>query len=83
METGGVLIAKVGAEGVHCVAVPSRGWGLALKVEDGSLRAQHVAVIAALQQLDLLPAELPPALQAFAVRGVKNTRGEIVGEISL
>jgi len=83
METGGALIAKVGAEGVHCVAVPSRGWGLALKVEDGSLRAQHVAVIAALQQVDLLPAELPPALQAFAVRGVKNTRGEIVGEISL
>jgi L-asparaginase II len=83
METGGTLIAKVGAEGVHCVAIPERGWGVAIKVEDGALRAQHVAVVAALQQLGLLSTELPPGLQSFAVRPVKNTRGEIVGEVSL
>ncbi|MFM8780901.1 MAG: asparaginase, partial [Gemmatimonadota bacterium] len=80
-ETKGAVIAKVGAEGVHSVAVPSRGLGLALKVEDGALRAQQAAVLAALQQLDILPAELPARLAEFAHRPIRNTRGEVVGEI--
>lgn len=80
-ETKGEVIAKVGAEGVHSVAVPSRGLGLALKVEDGALRAQQAAVLAALQQLDILPAELPERLAEFAHRPIRNTRGEVVGEI--
>jgi len=80
-ETNGAVIAKVGAEGVHSVAVPALGIGLALKVEDGALRAQHVAVIGALQQLGVLPAELPLRLDEFAYRPVKNTRSERVGEI--
>ena len=80
-ETKGEVIAKVGAEGVHSVAVPARGLGLALKVEDGALRAQQAAVLAALQQLDILPAELPARLAEFAHRPIRNTRGEVVGEI--
>jgi L-asparaginase II len=80
-ETSGAVIAKVGAEGVHSVAVPALGIGLALKVEDGALRAQHMAVLVALQQLGVLPAELPARLADFAHRPVRNTRGEHVGEI--
>jgi L-asparaginase II len=80
-ETNGAVIAKVGAEGVHSVAVPALGIGLALKVEDGALRAQHVAVLVALQQLGVLPAELPPRLAEFSHKPVKNTRSERVGEI--
>jgi L-asparaginase II len=80
-ETEGAIIAKVGAEGVHSVAVPSLGLGLALKVEDGALRAQHAAVLVALQQLQVLPAELPPRLAEFVRKGIRNTRGAIVGEL--
>jgi L-asparaginase II len=80
-ETNGEVIAKVGAEGVHSIAVPARGLGLALKVEDGALRAQHAAVLAALQQLDILPAEMPARLAEFSHRPIRNTRGEVVGEI--
>lgn len=80
-ETQGSVIAKVGAEGVHSVTVPSMGIGLALKVEDGALRAQHVAVLHALQQLQVLPRELPPRLAEFSERSVRNTRGEVVGAI--
>jgi len=80
-ETNGAVIAKVGAEGVHSVAVPALGIGLALKVEDGALRAQHLAVLVALQQLGVLPAELPARLGDFVHRPVRNTRGERVGEI--
>lgn len=80
-ETNGAVIAKVGAEGVHSVAVPALGIGLAVKVEDGAIRAQHIAVLAALQQLGVLPADLPPRLADFAQRPVRNTRGEHVGVV--
>jgi L-asparaginase II len=80
-ETNGSVFAKVGAEGVHSVAVPALGIGLAVKVEDGALRAQHVAVLRALQALGVLPNELPPRLADFINRPIRNTRGEAVGMI--
>lgn len=81
-ETGGAVIAKVGAEGMHSVAVPARGLGLAIKVEDGGQRAQHVAVIRLLQLLGVFPEDLPARLAAFARTPVVNTRGETVGELA-
>ncbi|MFO0271120.1 MAG: asparaginase, partial [Gemmatimonadota bacterium] len=81
-ETDGAVIAKVGAEGVHTVSIPSRGWGLCIKVEDGAQRAQHAAVLVALQQLAVLPPDLPPRLAEFLVKAVRNTRGEVVGHVA-
>jgi L-asparaginase II len=80
-ETEGNVIAKIGAEGVHSVAVPSRGLGIALKVEDGAQRAQFAGVIRILQHLDVLPQRLPPRLEEFVHRPIRNTRGEVVGEL--
>ena len=79
--TDGAAIAKVGAEGVHCVAIPALGLGLAVKVEDGALRAQHIATLAALQKLGVLPHDLPARLAEFAEKHIRNTRGETVGEV--
>ena len=81
-ETDGEVIAKVGAEGMHSVAVPTRGIGLAIKVEDGGQRAQHVAVLRLLQLLRVLPDDLPGRLAVFARTPVVNTRGETVGELA-
>ena len=80
-ETGGRAISKVGAEGVHSISVPSMGLGIAVKVEDGALRAQHIAVLRALQLLEVLPETLTPKLAEWAVKPLRNTRGEIVGEV--
>jgi len=80
-ETGGRVIAKIGAEGVHAVAVPERELAAVVKVEDGAFRAQHPAVIRLLQYLDVLPAELSPRLEAFLRAPVVNTRGAVVGEV--
>jgi L-asparaginase II len=82
-ETEGRAVAKIGAEGVHSIAVPDQGIGIAVKVDDGAQRAQFPAVIRILQMLDVLPAALPPRLDEFFRRPVRNTRGEIVGEIRL
>jgi L-asparaginase II len=79
--TEGRIIAKIGAEGVHAVAIIDEGLGIAVKVEDGAVRAQFPAVLAVLQHLGALPRELPPRLAEFRQRPLRNTRGEIVGEV--
>lgn len=40
----GRAYVKVGAEGVYCGAIPERGIGIALKIDDGSARAAEVAI---------------------------------------
>jgi L-asparaginase II len=80
-ETGGRILSKIGAEGVHCAAIVERGIGVAIKVEDGATRAQYPALLRILQSLDALPDPLPPRLAELARPPVRNTRGEVVGEI--
>jgi L-asparaginase II len=79
--TNGGVIAKIGAEGVHTVAIVDEGIGIAVKVDDGAMRAQFPAVLTVLQQFGALPAELPPRLADFMRRTLRNTRGEAVGEV--
>lgn len=80
-ETKGAIISKVGAEGVHCATVPAMGIGVAIKVEDGTIRAQHIALLRVLQEVGALPHVLPPRLAEWTHRAIRNTRGEIVGEV--
>lgn len=82
-ETEGRAVSKIGAEGVHSIAIPEQGVGFAVKVEDGAQRAQFPAVIRLLQMFDVLPETLPPRLEEYLRRPVRNTRGEVVGEVRL
>jgi L-asparaginase II len=66
---------------VHTVALLELGLGLAIKVEDGASRAQYPAVVRALQLLGALPERLSPRLAELAHHRVRDTRGEIVGDI--
>jgi L-asparaginase II len=79
--TEGRVIAKIGAEGMHSVAIVDEGIGIAVKVEDGAQRAQFPAVISLLQRLGALPTRLPQRLADFLQRSLRNTRGEVVGEV--
>jgi L-asparaginase II len=79
--TEGRVIAKIGAEGVHSVVIVDEGIGFAIKVEDGAQRAQYSAVIRVLQHFGVLPQELPQRLAEFMHRSIRNTRGEVVGEV--
>ena len=76
----GTVLAKVGAEGVYGAGLPRRRLGIALKVEDGHAWAAVAALLAVLDRLDLMPrpSEL---LATFAARSIRNTRGEVVGEL--
>lgn len=81
--SGGRVLAKIGAEGVHTAAVLDSGIGVAVKVEDGSPRAQYPALIAALQHVGALDEPLSSRLQEFLARPVRNSRGEVVGSVEL
>ncbi len=82
-ETDGRVLAKVGAEGVHSAVILDSAIGIAVKVEDGSPRAQYPALIRILQELDALPEDLPPRLAEILHKPVRNSRGDIVGETTI
>lgn len=74
------VVAKIGAEGLICVALPERGLGLALKVDDGGDRGRDAAVVHALGLLEALdPTEEP--LRRFAAPPLLGG-GEPVGEVT-
>jgi L-asparaginase II len=84
----GLLVSKVGAEGVYTVGVlPSPDWpkglGLALKIEDGDdKRARPVVVIESLRQLGVLKDESLEAVARYAFFPVLNRAGDVVGEVT-
>jgi len=51
MAAQGRIIAKIGAEGVYSAGLPGLGLGIALKVEDGDMRASGVALLEVLKQV--------------------------------
>jgi L-asparaginase II len=80
---GGRVLAKVGAAGVYCAAVPELGLGIALKVADGDATASEPALVAVLRSL-LSRAGVDLARELDSVeppegRSVLNTRGTPVG----
>ncbi|MEO8344469.1 MAG: asparaginase [Betaproteobacteria bacterium] len=82
MQAGrGDWVTKVGAEGVQAIGVRSRGWGIALKVADGSARGLHPATVAVLDQLGLLDAAAIIALAQWGHPTIKNYRGTTTGDI--
>ncbi|MEO7521067.1 MAG: asparaginase [Gemmatimonas sp.] len=79
----GRVLCKIGAEGVHTLALLERGIGIALKVEDGTQRAQFPAVMAVLARLGELPSAQSDALREYTGRVIRNTRNEVVGDIRI
>ena len=80
-RTGGRVVAKIGAEGVYCAGVPGAELGVAVKIEDGAQRAAAPAILSILRQLDLISEDDLGALFRHAYPELRNTRGEVTGEI--
>jgi L-asparaginase II len=74
----GQVLAKIGAEGVYGAALPARGLGIGIKVEDGHSWAACLALIAVLEELGLEPSPRQK-LASWAETPNRNTRGEVVG----
>jgi L-asparaginase II len=79
--TRGRILGKLGAEGVYGMSIPGAGLGIAVKVEDGGMRAGDVAAVGVLEELDLLGEAELTELAEFRRKVVRNTLGDEVGEI--
>jgi L-asparaginase II len=71
------VIAKVGAQGLLCLAVPEHALGIAIKIESGVDLARPVACSALLGRL--LPGLVPALPERFYA--VRNVVGDRVGEL--
>jgi L-asparaginase II len=77
----GRWVNKLGAEGVYCIGVKAPNLGIALKIEDGALRAVPPAAMRALSLLGVLAPEDAAALAEFAAAPNRNDLGDVIGEL--
>jgi L-asparaginase II len=70
----GSVLMKSGAEGVYCGALPERGLGFALKIDDGAKRAAEAVVVQLLARFHPQVAALGPAATLTNWRGVEVGR---------
>ncbi len=76
------VFCKVGAEGVHCAALPELGLGVAIKMDDGNnARAVEVVMAAVIRRLLPLEGEAAALLQSLADVPLRNWNGIEVGRL--
>jgi len=75
------VVAKGGAEGLACAAVPERGIAVAVRVDDGAARAAAPALVRALQLLGVLTEAQLEALDRIA-RPTVTGGGRPVGRLT-
>jgi L-asparaginase II len=76
---GARVLAKTGAEGVYCGALPEQGLGIALKCDDGATRAAEVVMAAMVARFLPMSEEERGALERFLRPTLKNWNGIEVG----
>lgn len=79
----GKIVAKGGAEGILCLALPEKKLGIAIKCEDGSHRALSAVTIALLEKLGVINKDKVSDLKKKFPHwyNVFNSREKVVGEI--
>jgi L-asparaginase II len=83
MRTSGKKIfAKTGAEGGYAMSLMEKGWGVAIKIEDGNMRALYPVIVETLRQLRVLSGEDEKSLGAYHHPLIVNHRKEVVGGIN-
>ena len=71
---------KVGAEGVYCAALPEKGLGVAIKIDDGNnARAAEVVMAAVLEACVRLDDDEAAFMRAFSAPRLLNWNGIEVG----
>ena len=77
----GRLMQKGGAEGVQCGAIRDKGWGYALKCDDGNMAASHAMLAGVLLKFADPDAEQRALVETLGHQPIKNVRGADVGEM--
>jgi L-asparaginase II len=76
------VFCKVGAEGVYCAALPERGLGVAIKMDDGNnARASEVVMAAAIEALVALNDDDAAFMRSFSEATLRNWNRIEVGAL--
>jgi L-asparaginase II len=79
---GARVFCKVGAEGVYCAALPGRGLGVAIKVDDGNnARAAEVVMAAVVEAFVPLDDADATFMRGFSDAPIRNWNGIEVGRL--
>jgi L-asparaginase II len=78
-QFGARVLAKTGAEGVFCCALPEQGFGIALKCDDGATRAAEVAMAATIARFLPMSEAERGAFERFLRPTLRNWNGIEVG----
>jgi L-asparaginase II len=78
----GKALLKTGAEGVYMAAIPAKGLGIALKIDDGAARGAEVALANLLVRLADLDGGQRQALEEILMPPINNVAGRHVGQIA-
>lgn len=79
---GEKAFCKVGAEGVYCAALPGRGLGVAIKIDDGNnARAAEVAMAAVIEAFVALDDADTAFVHGFSDAAMVNWNGIEVGRL--
>lgn len=81
--TKGRLFAKIGAEAVYCIGVVGSDRGLAIKIDDGSIRSLTPLVVQLLRRLGFLTEDEASLLGPWPDTAIKNWDGLTVGHVEL
>lgn len=73
------LVAKVGSDGIFCIALPSRQLGIAIKMESGSEEAAGCVTVELLRQFGCLSADSINVLDKYLHRPIETCTGQVVG----
>jgi L-asparaginase II len=76
---GGRVMQKVGAEGVQCGAIRDKGWGYALKCDDGNIPASQAMLANLLLQFAEPNEKQRKLLEGYGTQTIRNVRGDVVG----
>ena len=81
-QLGERVFCKVGAEGMFCAALPERGLGIAIKIDDGNnARACEVAMAAVIEAFVTLDDAQTSFIRAFSETTLSNWNGIEVGQL--
>jgi L-asparaginase II len=78
---GDRIFVKTGAEAVSCVSLLGRSIGIAIKIDDGNLRAVSPVILEVLRQLKIIQNKEAEELHEYWIPPIKNNLGEKVGEL--
>lgn len=78
--TQGRIIGKTGADGVYCLSVPDKNWGISIKIDDGKMGPQYIVAQELLLHLNLISQQEADDLIKYHEIELKNFAGNTVGK---